>query len=216
MTRQFHQGIEAVKQRVVAMAELSNKSLIEGVRSLTQNDVALAETVIVRDREINRMDVEIEAQAIDLIALNQPMARDLRTLAATLKIITYLDRIGRYGYDIAKIAKEMQGKEHVRRLVVIPHMAEQAAKMLTEAIDAFQTLDAAKARAVPPQDELVDALYEQIFRECITFMVEDPRTIGVAAHYILAARHLERVGDNACKIAEKVLYMITGERRSTA
>jgi phosphate transport system protein len=216
MTRQFHQRIDTVKARVVAMADLSKKSLLEGVRSLTENNVAIADAVILRDKEINRMDVEIEAEAIDLIALNQPMGRDLRTLAATLKIITYLDRIGRYGYDIAKITKEMQGKEHIRRLVVIPHMAEQAAKMLTEAIDAFQSLDATKARGVQPQDELVDALYDQIFRECITFMVEDPRTIGVAAHYILAARHLERVGDNAGKIAEKVLYMITGERRTTA
>lgn len=215
MTRQFHQRIEGVKARVVAMAELSKRSLLEGVRSMTENDSRLADVVILRDKEINRMDVEIEAEAIDLIALNQPMGRDLRTLAATLKIITYLDRIGRYGFDVAKITKEMHEKEHIRRLIVIPHMAEQAAKMLSEAIDAFKTLDADKARKVQPQDELVDALYDQIFRECITFMVEDPRTIGVAAHYILAARHLERVGDNAGKIAEKVIYMVTGERRAT-
>jgi phosphate transport system protein len=214
--RAFHQKIEAVKGQVVAMAALSKASLLEGVKSLSDGDLALGEKVILRDKEINRLDVEIEAHAIELIALNQPMGRDLRTLAATLKIITYLDRIGRYGYDIAQVTKEMVGREHIRRIVVIPHMAEQAAKMLTEAIEAFQTLDAAKARQVHPQDELIDALYEQIFRECLTYMVEDPRTTSVAAHYILVARHLERVGDNAGKIAEKVLYMITGERRSTA
>lgn len=215
MTRQFHAKVETIKQHVVQMAELARSSLLEGVKSLTDQDVALADTVIARDRDINRMDVEIEAEAIDLLALNQPMGRDLRTLAATLKIITYLDRIGRYGYDVAHVTKQMEGKEHVRRLVVIPHMAAQAGKMLQEAIEAYQSLDAPKARAVFPQDELVDALYDQIFREAITFMVEDPRTISTAAHYILVARHLERVGDNANKIAEKVLYMITGERRST-
>jgi phosphate transport system protein len=216
MTRQFHQRIEAVKQRVVAMAELSKKSVLEGVRSLTDQDMKLAEHVIARDKEINRMDVEIESEAIDLIALNQPMGRDLRTLAASLKIITYLDRIGRYGYDVARITKQMEGKEHIKRLVVIPHMAEQATRMLTQAIEAYQAIDAHKARGIAAEDELVDALYEQILRECVTFMVEDPRVIGVAAHYILVARHLERVGDNAAKIAEKVLYMATGERRSTA
>lgn len=213
MTRPFHQDIETLTRRVVEMAGLARLSLVEGVHSLRDLDQGLADGVIRRNDEINRLDVRIEKEALDLIALHQPMAQDLRTLGASLKIITYLDRIGRYGYDIAQVTKQMGDREHVRRLVTIPLMAERAAKMLDDAVEAYATRDVAKARGVYPQDDDVDALNEQIFRESITYMVEDPRTIGVVTHYILVARHLERAADNASKIAEKTIYMITGERR---
>lgn len=215
MTRKFHAQVEALAARVQEMARLATLNVREGVAALADLDPTLVGKVQARDQEINRLDVEIERDALDLIALNQPMASDLRTLGATLKIITYLDRIGRYGYDIAKAAEEMieGGREHVKKLVVMPHMAEKAVTMLEEAIRAFVQRDAALARRVGPQDEVVDALNEQIFRECITYMVEDPRNIAVCAHYILVARHLERIGDNATKIAEKCLYMLVGERR---
>jgi len=141
------------------------------------------------------------------------MAKDLRALGASLKIITYLDRIGRYGYDVAKATIALQGKEHVKKLVGIPIMRDKALALLDKSVHAYQTRDAAEARAVQPADDEVDALYDQVFRECITYMIEDPRTITQCTQYILVARHLERVGDNAGKIAEKTLYMVTGERR---
>lgn len=213
MTQQFHRELEALKQRVARMASLSRTNLVDGVKSLADLDMKLADVVIARDHEINRLDVEIERDALELLARNQPMAIDLRTLGATLKIITYLDRIGRYGYDIAQAAKAMQGKEHVKKLVTLPHMANLAAAMLDDAMKAFAERNAQMARAVGERDEVVDGLNDQTFRECVTFMIEDPRTIGVCAHYILVARHLERAADNAAKIAEKTLYMVTGERR---
>src|SRR5438552_3268606 len=165
------------------------------------------------NQQINRADVAIEARALDLIALHQPMAKDIRTLGASLKIITYLDRIGRYGYDIAKATLALDGKQHVKKLVGIPTMRDKALGLLDVSIAAFRERDAARARTVQPADDEVDALYDQIFRECLTFMIEEPRNITVCTQYILVARHLERVGDNAGKIAEKTLYMATGERR---
>ena len=213
MTRQFHEELEQLKKRTHQMGVLAKQLLLDGVESFAKIDVGLADRVIKQDDQINRMDVEIERDTLDLLARNQPMAQDLRALGATLKIITYLDRIGRYGRDIATAAKALEGKEHVHKLVTLPHMAELAAKMLQESIDAYLRRDANLAKGVPKQDDLVDALNEQTFRECITFMVEDPRTIGVCAQYILVSRHLERAADNANKIAEKTLFMVTGERR---
>ena len=213
MERTFHKDIEDLGARVVRMAELSRKSVFDGVEAFAALDAEAARRVIAFNQEINKADVGIEARALDLIALHQPMAKDLRALGASLKIITYLDRIGRYGYDIAKATLALEGKSHVRRLVGIPIMRDKALALLDKSVDAFRGRDAAKAREVQPADDEVDALYEQIFRECLTYMIEEPRTITQCTQYILVARHLERVGDNAGKIAEKTIYMATGERR---
>lgn len=213
MTKQFHAEVEHLRARVLEMGALARENLLEGVESLVNLDGTAANRVLEREQQLNRLDVEIERDALDLLALNQPMAKDLRMLGATLKIITYVDRIGRYGYDIAKVAIEMSGKEHIRQPVAFRLMAESAAKMLDQALLAYKTQDAAAARAVHGQDDAVDDLNDTIFRQCVTYMMEDPRTIGTCAHYILVARHLERAADNAQKIAEKTLYMVTGERR---
>lgn len=213
MTKQFHQQLEALRGRVLAMAHLARLNVTEGVQSLVSLDPGMAGRVVERGEQLNRLDVEIERDALDLLALNQPMAQDLRTIGASLKIITYLDRIGRYGYDIAKVTKQMAGREHIRKPLSFTVMADHAMKMLDQAMQAYENRDAEAARAVPAQDNVVDALNDQIFRECVTYMMEDPRTVTVCAHYILVARHLERAADNARKIAEKALYMTTGERR---
>jgi phosphate transport system protein len=213
MTRAFHQELEAAKARVLEMGRLARLNLIEGVESLLDLDQEKARQVIAREEQLNRMDVEVERDLLDLLALNQPMAQDLRTAGASLKIITYLDRIGRYGYDIAKVTRQMEGVQHLRKPVAFRPMAEAGMRMLDTALEAYRDRDAAKARQVPPQDEVVDGLNDQVFRDCVTHMMEDPRTISLSAHYILVARHLERAADNASKIAEKALYMVTGERR---
>lgn len=211
--RTFHKDVDDLTARVVQMAALSRRSVDEGVNAFAALDVEAARRVVAMNQEINRADVTIEARALDLIALHQPMAKDLRTLGACLKIITYLDRIGRYGYDVAKATLALEGKQHVRKLVGIPLMRDKALALLDASMEAFKAKDAPKARTVQPADDEVDGLYEQIFRECLTYMIEDPRTITVCTQYILVARHLERVGDNAGKIAEKTIYMATGERR---
>jgi phosphate transport system protein len=213
MIRHFHQELEAVKVRVLEMGGLARQNVLDAVHALLELDQDLARTVIAREDQLNRLDVEIERDILDLLALNQPVAQDLRTAGASLKIITYLDRIGRYGYDIAKVTRQMEGALHIRKPVAFLPMAETGLRMLDTALEAYRDRDAAKARAVPPQDEVVDGLYDQVFRDCVTHMMEDPRTISLSAHYILVARHLERVADHANKIAEKALYMVTGERR---
>jgi phosphate transport system protein len=215
MDRPWHHQVEEAKQRVAKMGLLAKDSLEGGVKAFATLDARLADQVIAMDADLNRMDVEIERDVLDLIALHQPMAGDLRTIGACLKIITYLDRIGRYGYDIANVAKELEGKQHIGKLVSIPHMASLSAAMLDDALKAFQRRDGELARTILPRDDQVDALNEQIFRECVTYMMEDPRTIGMCSRYILVARHLERAADNACKIAEKTNYMVTGQRRRT-
>ncbi|MFA5861635.1 MAG: phosphate signaling complex protein PhoU [Candidatus Thermoplasmatota archaeon] len=211
--RTFHKDVDELVARVARMGALSCKSVHEGVEAFAALDVEAAKRVIAMNQEINHADVAIEARTLDLIAHHQPMAKDLRTLGASLKIITYLDRIGRYGYDIAKATLALEGKEHVRKLVGIPIMRDKAVGLLDRSLDAFQSRDAVKARTIQPDDDEVDGLYDQIFRECLTYMIEEPRNITQCTQYILVARHLERVGDNAGKIAEKTIYMATGERR---
>jgi len=213
MTKQFHEQLEALRKRVLHMGKETRASLLDGVKALVEDDLKLAESVIARGEALNRLDVELERDALDLLALNQPMAQDLRTAGASLKIITYLDRIGRYGYDVAKIVRKMEGAQHIRKPVAFLPMAEAGMKMLDTALEAYRDRDASKARTVTPQDEVVDGLNDQVFRDCVTHMMEDPRAITLSAHYILVARHLERAADNASKIAEKALYMVTGERR---
>ena len=214
--RTFHKDIDDLVQRVVQMGELSRRSVHDGVEAFAALDVDAAKRVVAFNQEINRADVAIEARTLDLIALHQPMAKDLRSLGASLKAITYLDRIGRYGYDIAKATLALDGKQHVRKLVGIPLMRDKALALLDRSLEAFRTKDGEKARAIQPDDDEVDGLYDQIFRECVTYMIEEPRNITQCTQYILVARHLERVGDNAGKIAEKTLYMATGERRLDA
>lgn len=213
MTKQFHEQVENLRTRVLHMGNLARSSLLDGVKSLVDDDVKLAQKVVKDTEQLNRLDVELERDALDLLALNQPMAQDLRTIGASMKIITYLDRIGRYGYDVAKVELELHGKEHPRKPVSFQLMAEAGMRMLDQALEAYRTRDGNKARSVAAQDDIVDGLDDQIFRQCVTYMMEDPRTITACSHYILVARHLERVADNAAKIAEKTLYMVTGERR---
>jgi phosphate transport system protein len=158
------------------------------------------------------MDEKLEEKAFQLIALYQPMAKDMRTIGCCLKIITYLARIGRYGKDIAKITKEISNESHVSKLISIPHMNEMVCSMVNDALKAFKTEELSLISDFSERDDDIDALRYSIFRECLTYMMEDPKKINRCAHYMIIARYLERCGDHACKMAEKIHYMITGER----
>src|ERR1051326_4861340 len=184
MDRAFHKDVEDLTARVVRMAELSRKSVQDGVDAFAALDAAAAQRVVALNQEINRADVDIEARSLDLIALHQPMARDLRALGPALQIIPYLDRIGRYGYDVAKATLALEGKAHVRKLVGIPIMRDRALGILDMAVTAYRSHDAALARQVQPADDDVDGLYDQIFRDCVTHMIEDPRNIPQCTQYI--------------------------------
>jgi len=208
----LHEELKELKRRVIRMGELAKEMLWNSVEALKKQDIELAEKVISRKKKLADMDVEIEEKALQLVALYHPMAKDMRTVACILKAITYLTRIGRYGKDIANIAKELSNKPHVAKLVEIPYMADIACRMIDDVLKAFETEDVSLIKDFEERDDSLDALRWSIFRECITYMMENPSTITRCAHYMMIARYLERCGDHACKIAEKVHYMVTGER----
>ncbi len=208
----LHEDLKKMKRKVIEMGELAKEMLRDSVEALKKQDVELAEEVISKKKKLADMDVEIEEKTLQLITLYHPMAKDMRTVACILKTITYLTRIGRYGKDIANIAKELSDKPHVAKLVEIPYMAERVCKMIDDALKAFETEDISLIKDFKERDDALDALRWSIFRECLTYMMENPATIKRCAHYMMIARYLERCGDHACKIAEKIHYMVTGER----
>jgi len=213
MVEKFHKELENLKKEVIEMGNLAKEMLFNAVEALKNRDVRLAEEVVSKKREIAEMDQKIEEKALQLIALYQPMAKDMRAIACILKMITYLTRIGRYGKDIANVAKKLADKPHIAKLVEIPCMAEIVCKMINDALKAFETEDLSLIEDFSERDDSVDALRYSIFRECITYMMEEPKNITRCTHYVMIARYLERCADHACKIAEKVYYMVTGERK---
>ena len=212
MAEKFHAELENLRQETLAMAHLGRDMLRSAVDALIRQDPELAESVIVRKDEIHLMEVRLEEHCYHLIALNQPMAKDMRIIACTLKVISASLRIGRYGKVIAKIVKELAGRPHIANLMSIPHMADLAIDMVDDAITAYESDDLTLIKDFSTRDDTVDALRHSIFREGITYMMEDPKNISRCTHYIMVARYLERCADHACKIAENVYYMETGER----
>lgn len=212
MVAKFHIELKALKEDVLKMGELAKDMLQKSVESLISQDMELADRVLSKKNEIMDMDDSIEQRALTLLTLYQPMAKDMRTIACILKMITYLARVGRYGKDISVIAKELSTQPHIAKLVNIPYMNKMVTDMIDDALIAFQTEDISSLQTFQERDDSLDALRWSVFRECVTHMMEDSKTVTHAAHYIMVARYLERCGDHACKMAEKIHYMVTGER----
>jgi len=212
MAGKFHNELEKLKKDVLKMGYLATDMLITSIEALKEQSEKKADYVYSKKDELADMDEKLEEKAFQLIALHQPMAKDMRTIACCLKIITYLARIGRYGKDIAKIAQEVIDKPHVRKLISIPHMNERVCAMINDALIVFKTEDLSLLSDFSERDDDIDSLRYSIFRECITYMMEDPKKIERCARYVMVARYLERCADHACKMAEKIHYMVTGER----
>ena len=212
MVEKFHVELQQTKKDVDKMGHLAKDMLIKSVEALKEMDSEKAEWVMANKTYLADMDDKIEDKALRLIALYQPMARDLREIACILKMITYLNRIGRYGKDIAKLVSEFEKKGHVKKLVSLPHMAELVTSMINDAMYAFETGDLSKFDDFIDRETTVDELRYSIFRECLSYMMEDPTVITRCTYYIIIARYLERCGDHACKMAEKIVYMVTGKR----
>jgi phosphate transport system protein len=212
MAEKFHTELKNLKAETLEMAHLGRFMLRTAVDALIRQDVELAATVVAQKDEIHQMEVRLEEHCYKLIALNQPMARDMRFIACTLKVITASLRIGRYGKVIANIVKEISDKPHISNLMSIPHMADLVIEMVDDAIGAYETDNLRLIDDFSSRDDTIDALRHSIFREGITYMMEDPRSISRCTHYIMVARYLERCADHSCKIAENVQYMETGER----
>jgi phosphate transport system protein len=209
--RHFHEELDALKQTLLAMGGLVEDQIRRVMQALLSRDDDLAREVIERDRQVNQYDVEVDEKCVELLALNQPAASDLRFITTAMKIVTDLERIGDQAVNIAQRALELHQEPQLKPYVDLPRMAEMAQRMVKESLDAFVARDTALARAVCAEDEAVDALKEQIFRELLTFMMSDPRTIPRALRLILISRFMERVADHATNIAEMVVYMVEGK-----
>lgn len=203
--------IFSLKKEVIKMADLASSMLADAMQALQEHNVDLANKTEQKKRKLREFDYEIEKKALHLIALYQPMAIDLRRLAAILKIITYLTRIGRYGKNIAQIVDYLKDNEAPNRFINLQHMWEHVECMINDALQAFDESDIKYIKKFEERDDEVDELRWSIFRESVSYMMEDPHCITPCAHIIMIARYLERCGDHACKIAEKTHYMVTGE-----
>jgi phosphate transport system protein len=209
--KKFRTELDKLKDNVLEMGKLARGMLYDSVTALVNHDLLLAENVLSKKGTVAKMDFEIEQDALKLVALYQPMAKDLRVIAACLKSITYINRVGRYGKDIANVVKELKSKQNVSEQVNLMDMCEVVCEMLDDALEAFRTEDISKIKDISSRDDKVDARRWSVFRECITYMMEDSRNITTCSYYQIVARYIERCGDHACKIAEKVHFMVTGE-----
>ena len=208
MARHFHEELEALKQTLLAMGGLVEDQIRRVMTALLERDGELAQEVIDRDRQVNAYDVEIDEKCVELLALHQPAAGDLRFITTAMKIVTDLERIGDQAVNIAQRALELNEEPQLKPYIDLPRMAELSQRMVKESLDAFVARDTELARRVCAEDAEVDALKEQIFRELLTFMMGDARTIPRAIRLILISRFLERVADHATNIAEMVIYMV--------
>jgi len=209
----FHRILDETQQNVLRMGSLVEEAITRAVDALTRADLQQAEEILRADDYIDDLNVLIETNCLNLLALQQPMASDLRTIAAMLDIIIDLERIGDHACDIAQITLNLANEPSLKPLIDIPLMAKKAREMLRESLDAFSHRDASMAHEVPRKDDEVDSLYRQVFRELIQFMASDPKAIGRASNLILVALYLERIADHATNICERVVYMVEGVPR---
>jgi phosphate transport system protein len=205
--RHFERELEQLKQQLLLMGGHAESIVLKSVDALRRLDESLAREVFADDKIIDRMELDIDERCLRLLALQQPMARDLRFITAALKINNDLERVGDHAVNIAGSVMRLAGQPLLKPLVDIPRMAELANGMLREALDAFVRQDAVSARRLCRADDVVDSLNDQLFRELLSYMVENPTTITRALELILVARNLERVADLATNIAEEVVFI---------
>ena len=208
--RHFHDELSQVKVRLLTMSGEAEAALSQAVEALLERDSAKATQVIAGDRVIDAMEVEIEEQCIHLLALQQPMARDLRMLTSALKIANDLERVGDHAVNIAQSTERLLQFRPIAPEPEIVDMARLAREMLSDALEAFIRGDAAAGREVCRRDDQVDALHRSVFRILLTHMMEDPHTIGAGMELFLVSRNLERVADLATNIGEDVVFLVEG------
>jgi len=209
--RHFHEELNDVKSRLLTMSGEAESALGLAVEALLERDLEKARQVIAGDRVINSMEVELEEQCIALLALQQPMARDLRMLISALRIANDLERVGDHAVNIAQSADRLAQSPPIAPEPEIVEMARQARRMLADALEAFIRGDAEAGREICRRDDKVDALHSSVFRILLTHMMEDPHMIGTGMELFLVSRNLERVADLATNIAEEVVFLVEGK-----
>jgi phosphate transport system protein len=209
--RHFHDELNHVKVRLLTMSGEAEAALSMAVEALLDRDPVKAKAVIKGDRVVDNMEMEVEEQTINLLALQQPMARDLRMLTSALKIANDLERVGDHAVNIAQSAERLIQARPIAPEPEIIEMARMAREMLSDALEAFIRSDAAAAREICIRDDRVDSLHDSVFRILLTHMMEDPHTIGAGMELFLVSRNLERVADLATNIAEDVVFLVEGK-----
>ena len=209
VVRHFQEELEHLKTRLLEMGGLAEDRVRAAVESLVSRDIGMVDEVLIGDGPINQLHIEIDSRCFTLLALHQPMAVDLRAIVAAVKINTDLERVGDLAINIAEATTRYLKHPPVKELIDIPRMASIAQTMLRDALDAYVRRDADMAQAVLNEDDALDALKTQVFRELLTYMLSDPSKIEPALDLILISRHLERIGDHATNVAEDVIFMVT-------
>jgi len=207
----FQEQIRELLEDLLEMGQMVADSIDRSVQALAEQNEALAQEVIDFDDEINAVQHDIDEKCLVLIATQQPMASDLRAILAVSNIAAELERIGDYTEGIGRLALKLAGQPFLKPLIDIPRMAEEGRKMLMSSLEAFARQDVAAAQQVGAQDDTVDALYDQVYRELLVFMMQDPRTITQATYLLWVAHNLERIADRTTNIAERVIFMDSGK-----
>ena len=212
IVKSYDDEIIALQRRIIQMGGMAEKQVAEAIRSLKNRDVMLAAHVIDSDDQVDEMEEEIDKEVIRILATRQPMAVDLRLIAMATKISNDLERIGDHATNMAKRAISLAKHPPLKPLYTIPHMGLITQEMVKQILDAYVQRDSDKAMGAWYRDEEVDQLYDSLFRELMTYMLEEPRNIPTCLDLLAVAKHVERIGDHACNIAEKIHYMVHGER----
>lgn len=211
MRTTYHKRLRDIQDSILSMGSMVNKAILRSVEALKNRDLELARQLIADDQTVNGKRFEIEEKCTELIATQQPLASDLRVIVAILNITTEIERIGDYAVGIARIVIIIGDEPPLKPLIDVPLMAEQTVSMLRRSLDAFVNRDAEVARKIAAEDDLVDGLYDQVFRELLTFMAEDPKTITRATRLMWTAHNLERAADRVTNICERVVFTVTGK-----
>lgn len=210
MERRLDQDLDRIRQSLLRMGGLVEDMVARATRALLDRDRALSEQVIESDAEVDQLEIEIDEICHSVLGRKQPTAVDLRFLVAVMKINSDLERIGDSAVNIAQSVQQLVDLPPLKPYIDLPHLSQLVRNMVRESLDAFVRRDAAMAQAVLEKDDEVDGLYKQIFRELLTFMIEDPRTVSRALHLLLISRNLERIADHATNIGEDVIYYVEG------
>lgn len=210
----FHQQLELLQAGLLSMGAAVEKQIETSIDALKRRDIRTAELAIARDSEIDRMRDELEERCIELFATQNPMAGDLRAVASALIIASELERMGDYAEGICKLTIKLGAEPPLKPLIDIPRMAQIAQAQLQRALQAFVDRDLAAARQIWSEDDTLDDLYQQILRELLSYMLEQPATVTRATYLLWVAHNLERIGDRVSNIAERVIYMVTGQREA--
>jgi phosphate transport system protein len=209
----FQEQLGSLQDNLVRLSGMVCQAIQDSIQALKSRDLELARRIISRDREINEVRFEVDEACLVMLATQQPAAIDLRRIIAAMNVVLDLERMGDHAANVARIVIRMGSEAPLKPLIDIPHMADLCCDLLRRSLQAYTDRDAEAAKAIIEEDEIVDQLYDQVFRELLTYMLEDDHTIKRAMHLLFVAHNLERIADRVTNICERVVYLRTGEMK---